>query len=87
MAPISAGRLALTLSTIRRTFAPVEDVRAAITDRLITQDGEFFALNQNSVYVLVLNHDVADFSIMLLQNGDLLTDQDDKPIITQQLVS
>ena len=87
MAPISAGRLALTLSTIRRTFAQVEDVRAAITDRLITQDGEFFALNQNSVDVLVLNHDVADFSIMLLQNGDLLTDQDDKPIITQQLVS
>ena len=87
MAPISAGRLALTLSTIRRTFAPVEDVRPGIVDRLVTQDGELFALNQNSVDVLVLNHDVADFSIMLLQNGDLLTDQDDKPIITQQLVS
>ena len=87
MAPISVGRLALTLSTISRTFAPVEDVRPGIVDRLVTQDGELFALNQNSVDVLVLNHDVADFSIMLLQNGDLLTDQDDKPIITQQLVS
>ena len=86
MAPISVGRLALTLSTISRTFVPVEDVRPGIVDRLVTQDGELFALNQNSVDVLVLNHDLADFSIMLLQNGDLLTDQDDKPIITQQLV-
>ena len=86
MSSISAGRLALRLSTVKRAFiSPEADLN--IADLLFTQDGEGFSLNQNPLNVLILNQDVPEFSLVLSQNGDLLIDQIDRPFRTQQFIS
>jgi hypothetical protein len=88
MSSLSVGRLALRLSTIRRAFADVPDVPVGIiTDLLITQDNNLISLNQSPGDVLALTQDVQDFAFVTLQNGDILIDQDDNILITQQYVS
>lgn len=88
MSSLSVGRLALRLSTIRRAFADVPDVPVGIiTDLLITQDNRLFSLNQSPEDVLALTQDIQDFAFVTLQNGDILIDQDDNILITQQYVS
>ena len=86
MSSLSIGRLALRLSTIRRAFAEVPDAPIGIiTDLLVTQDNNLISLNQSPGDILALTQDVPDFALVTLQNGDLLIDQDDKILITQQL--
>ena len=85
MSSLSIGRLALRLSTIRRAFA--EAPIGIITDLLVTQDNNLISLNQSPGDILALTQDVPDFALVTLQNGDLLIDQDDKILITQQYVS
>jgi len=88
MSSISAGRLALRLSTVKRAFATISpEADLGIADLLFTQDGEGFSLNQNPLNVLILNQDVTEFSLVLSQDGDLLIDQNDRPFRTQQFVS
>ena len=60
------------------------------TDPLITQNGDFLALNQNPFQILLLNQDVADpeaaedlLSFLLSEAGQFIITQDDKRIALQ----
>jgi hypothetical protein len=88
MSSISAGRLALRLSTVKRAFAIIApEAQVGIADLLFTQDGQGFSLNQNPLNVLILNQDISEFSLVLSQDGDILIDQIDRPFRTQQFIS
>ena len=108
-------RLGLSLSSIKRVFAPGDEgnrlltqalenlttqngqfiVKQSetitggfeITDALLTQDGNFIALNQNIFQLLVANGDVAEDEVagvaldfLLSQASEVIITQDDKQI-------
>jgi len=73
-------RLGLSISSIRQRFGQI-----VIGDPLITQDGQFFALNQNPNSFLVIEQDFEEQGNQVIsQNAEAVITQDGRFVITQR---
>ena len=76
-------RLGLSLSSIKRIFADSTFIESE--DALLTQDGNFIALNQNPLQILILDHDFDTTGNHLeTQDARALVTQDGRGILTER---